>query len=162
MSKKGKISQKDRTKTVDSNEGLSEKQKESLSELKRLIKLKYKNIPRFIRISNIPRFKFHNVIYARYDSTQMDEKISWVVDVIRKTDNVPDPPAENALTYETRIWMKMRLYNKYDNIYHFCKEHPEFKPAYLTHVFRGRKKRQCKRIDKLIQILNTEKWDNIN
>ena len=152
----------ERTKTVDANDGLTEKQKESIKELKRLIKVKYRTIPRFVRISNIPQFKFHNVIYARYKAHQMDEKISWVVDVIRKTDNISDPPPEDALTYETRIWMKMRLYNRYGNIYNFCRNYPEFKPAYLTHVFRGRKKKQCKRIDRMIQILNAEKWEGIN
>lgn len=133
---------------------LSPKHQFSINELRRLLKYKYKNITNFCKLSGYSKSKLHCLLYGRVGEDDIESRLNEVVELIHKTDNstIPKYP---VLDYDTRVFLKMRLYNKFQNVEKFCIKFPEFTPGYLAHVFRGRKKYQCPKIQRLAQILNT-------
>lgn len=137
---------------------LTAKQRFSLSELKRLIRYKYGSVKIFSQASGISIGQINTLIYGRYRKAVFDQKLKEMVDVIQRTDNTIQKKFD-PLDYDTRVWIKMRLYAKFKNVQNFCRLFPEFSPGYIVHVFKGRKKNQCPRIQRLIQILNATYHD---
>jgi len=145
-----------RSKTIDSNTELSQKDKESLSELKRLLQYKYGGVVKFSQASGYSYNKLLCLVYGKLKEPNFSNTLNEVVEMIKKTDTPPEQTRIEVLDYETRIWLKMRLYAKFKNAVKFSQAFPEFSPSYLHHVFYGRKKNKCKKINRLIQIVNSQ------
>ena len=133
---------------------LTEGQKKSISELKRLIKYKYNGNPNFLKASGYNKFRLNNILYGRYEGAKMDQMLNEIVEVISKFDT-PVDERKVKIDYDTQVWMKMRLYAKFKNAANFARLYPEFSAPYLNHVMKGRKKYYCPKINRLIQILNS-------
>lgn len=133
---------------------LTEKQRFSIGELKRLIKYKYGSVRIFNSVSNFDPWIFHNICYGRYKGKILDQKLHDIVTVIKNTPAPPKPVREDVISWENRMWMKVRVYTKFGNIAKFCAQYPEYKESWMNHLFKGRKKFYSPKIDKLVQILN--------